>query len=159
MMQVRRILTAEEGACGNCGACLDWYQLLERLVFPPSHYYYNYYYIQLLSVHSHSDIIPSCQNPLKMMQLTHEARDEARLDLAEECELLIWSSGSLLSGNCKKNPNQNQTLRFKRVTLKHAWRNCMRQCWIILSVMALGVGLFQPWATQWLAIGFALLST
>lgn len=101
VMQVRRILTAEESACGNYGACLDWYLRLERLAFLPSHYY-NYYYTQLLSVHNHSAIIPSCQNPLKMMQLTHEARDEARLDLADECELLIWSSGSFLFGNCKK---------------------------------------------------------
>lgn len=107
VMQVRRILTAEENACGSYGACLDWYLRLKR--FFPSHYYYNYYYIQLVSAHGHSGIIPSCQNPLKMMQLTHEGPDEAWLDLAEECELLIWSSVSFSFGNCKKTQNQNQT--------------------------------------------------
>uniref|UniRef100_A0A8C5IMT1 Uncharacterized protein n=1 Tax=Junco hyemalis TaxID=40217 RepID=A0A8C5IMT1_JUNHY len=48
-----------------------------RLAFLPSHDYCSYYYIQLLSVHRYCDIIPSCQNPPKMMQLTHEARDVA----------------------------------------------------------------------------------
>lgn len=53
------------------------------------------------------------------MQLTHEGPDEAWLDLAEECELLIWSSVSFSFGNCKKNPKtKSNHNRLKRATLK-----------------------------------------